>query len=102
MKFSARRHTAIALLLFCSLLVFLKLGAAEIDIQTESPTAARIIGVLQAEDDWGDVGATGTYTRPDVQPPLTAWMGAFFLHTFGVTGFFALRLYPALCACGAL
>jgi 4-amino-4-deoxy-L-arabinose transferase-like glycosyltransferase len=102
MKFSARRHTAIALLLFCSLLVFLKLGAAEIDIQTESPTALRIIGVLQGANDWGDIGAESTYKRLDVQPPLTAWMGAFFLKTFGINSFFALRLYPALCACGVL
>jgi 4-amino-4-deoxy-L-arabinose transferase-like glycosyltransferase len=102
MKFSARRHTAIALLLFCSLLVFLKLGSAEIDIRTESPTALRIIGVLQGNNDWGDIGADGNYKRLDVQPPLTAWAGAYFLKRFGINSFFALRLYPALCACGVL
>lgn len=102
MKLSSRRHTAIALLLFCSLLLFLKLGAAEINIHTESPTALRIIGVLQGNNDWGDFGQSDNFQRLDVQPPLTAWMGAFFLKLFGINSFFALRLYPALCACGAL
>lgn len=102
MKMSSRRHTAIAILLFCSLLVFLKLGVAEIDIRTESPGALSALSVLQGNNQWGEFSIDESRARPEILPPLTAWAAAFFLKLFGINSFFALRLYPALCACGAL
>ena len=101
MTLSANQHKAIAIVLFLSLTVFLRLGSGEIQPNEEGLNAMSAKSITQQSINSGQAkhSATGIYSSS--KPPLIVWAIAGSMSVFGENTF-SVRLFTALCSAMAL
>ncbi len=90
-------RTKFAILIFCSLLVFLKLGRSEIQGWDEGLYAMRALSIVEfgAFYDQTQYSAGGLYSSS--YPPFVIWMMAASIAILGKSAF-AVRLFSAICS----
>ena len=95
MKLTNSQHRDLAILIFSILLVFISLGAMEIQPWDEALYAIRAKSIIDFGAFWDQTRYTIGGLYSSTYPPMSVWIMALSMKIFGETGF-AIRLFPAL------
>ena len=94
-KFTAR-HTALSIIFFFSLLLFLKLDSGEIQPWDEGLYAIRAEAVNKYKAVWDQTNYSAGGLYSSTYPPLTVWIMAFNMKFMGER-ILAVRIFSAIC-----
>ncbi|MDQ1267302.1 MAG: hypothetical protein QG635_2456 [Bacteroidota bacterium] len=98
---NARQHTAIALILFCSVMLFIRLGTGEIQPLLEGANAIRAKAILDTGKFYDQTSLSLGSLKTSSEPPAYFWVVSAFFSKTGTTTF-GLRIFTVLCSIGCL
>lgn len=101
MTLSANQHKAIAIILFLSLTVFLRLGSGEMQPNEEGSNAMHAKEILQSGNNLNQIIRSDSGMSLTPKPPLVIWVITGSMAVFGENAF-SVRLFTALCSAMAL